>query len=217
MKTVVPKLVVFDCDGVVVDSVGAHSEVMSANFAKYGLDLTPDECTTKLGAGKMAYIGEAAKKLGADLPDDWLDEIYAEIFARLEQGVSLIEGVEDVVQQLQARKIPFCLASNGSKAKMEIMLRPSGILEYFQNNVFSAHDVGHWKPEPDLFFHAANAIGVAPKDCVIIEDSETGAMGAQRAGIKCFGYAADTDPAELSAHDAIIFKSMSELPSLLGL
>lgn len=217
MKTVIPKLVIFDCDGVVVDSVRAHSDVMSANFAKYGLDLTPDECTTKLGAGKMAFIGEAAKKLGADLPDHWLDEIYAEIYARLEQGVDLIDGVEDVVQQLKARNIPFCLASNGSKAKMEIMLRPSGMLDYFQDNVFSAHNIGHWKPEPDLFFHAANTMGVTYKDCVIVEDSQTGVLGAQRAGIKCFGYAADTDPEELSAHDAIIFNSMSELPSLLGL
>lgn len=214
MKT--PELIIFDCDGVLVDSVMAHCEVLSANFAKYGLEITPIDCRDKLGAGKMSEIGKAAQKLGADLPENWLDEIYHEIFSRLKQGVPLIHGVESVIKDIKAKQIKICVASNGSRQKMEIMLGASGLLNHFDGHIFSAHDVGVWKPDPGLFLHAADDMNVSPSNCVVVEDSPTGALAAQRAGMKCIGYAADTNADELTVHGATPFLSMHEIPQLLG-
>lgn len=212
-----PKLVIFDCDGVLVDSVMAHSEVMSDNFARYDLHMSPVEVRDVLGAGKMSEIGEAAKKLGAKLPDHWLDEIYTEIFDRLRQGVELIPDVKDVVERVADAGIPICVASNGSVEKMKIMLGSSGLLDMFDDAIFSAHDVKSWKPEPGLFFHALETMNVQPNNCVVIEDSPTGADAAQRAGIKCLGYAADTNPSNLVEFNAHIFHDMRDVPNLIGL
>lgn len=195
----------------------AHCEVLSANFAKYGLEITPIDCRDELGAGKMSEIGEAAQRLGADLPENWLDEIYHEIFSRLKQGVPLIEGIEDVLKDIKTKQIKICVASNGSCKKMEIMLGASGILDHFDGHIFSAHDVGVWKPDAGLFLHAANKMQVDPIDCVVIEDSPTGALAAQRANMKCLGYAADTHADQLTTHGAAVFSSMREVPKLLGI
>lgn len=213
----IPKLIIFDCDGVLVDSVMAHCDVLSANFAKYGLEISPIDCRDKLGAGKMSEIGIAAQKLGASLPVDWLDEIYQEIFSRLKLGVPLINGIEDVLKDIKAKQIKICVASNGSCKKMEIMLGASGILDHFDGYIYSAHDVGIWKPNPGLFLHAAGQMYEAPSDCIVIEDSPTGALAAKRAEMKCFGYAADTHADELTSHGAIAFSTMHEIPQLLGI
>lgn len=212
-----PKLIIFDCDGVLVDSVMAHCDVLSANFAKYGLEISPIDCRDKLGAGKMSEIGKAAQELGASLPENWLDEIYHEIFSRLKQGVPLIKGIENVLKSIKAKQIKICVASNGSCKKMEIMLGASGILDHFEGHIFSAHVVGVWKPDPGLFLHAATQMHEDPSDCIVIEDSPTGALAAKRAQMKCFGYAADTHADELTSHDAIAFTSMHEIPQLLGI
>lgn len=211
-----PKLVIFDCDGVIVDSVMAHCEVQAASFAKYGLNITPQQ-VLDFGAGKMSTIAEAANRLGARLPDDWIDEIYREIYARLELGVPIIDGVLEVLDKLEHSGVPFCLASNGSEEKMAIMLEKQGVLTRFKGAIFSAHTIGIWKPEPGLFQHAAKSMNVSPHDCVVIEDSLTGVMAAQRANMRCFGYAPDDDGDVLENEGAVVFKNMQQLPELLGL
>ncbi|MBL4892077.1 MAG: HAD hydrolase-like protein, partial [Rhizobiaceae bacterium] len=110
----------------------------------------------------MSSIGQAATRLGANLPDNWIDEIYREIYARLELGVPIINGVLDVIDKLEGLGVPFCLASNGSEEKMATMLEKRGVLARFEGAIFSAHTVGIWKPEPGLFQHAASAMGVLP-------------------------------------------------------
>ncbi|MBL4892360.1 MAG: HAD family phosphatase, partial [Rhizobiaceae bacterium] len=187
----------------------------AASFAKYGLNITPQE-VLGFGAGKMSTIAEAATRLGASLPDDWVDEIYRDIYARLELGVPVIDGVLDVLDMLEHSGVSFCLASNGSEEKMAIMLEKQGVLARFEGAVFSAHTVGIWKPEPGLFQHAASAMGVLPKDCVVIEDSLTGVLAAKRANMRCFGYAVDDDAGALENEGAIIFNNMQQLPELLG-
>ncbi len=217
MTKTTPNLIIFDCDGVLVDSVMAHCEVLSTNFAKYGLEISPIDCRDKLGAGKMSEIGNAAQKLGASLPDHWLDEIYYEIFTRLEQGVPLIDGIEDVLKQIKAEQIKICVASNGSRKKMEIMLGASGLLSHFDEYIYSAHDVGVWKPDPGLFLHAAGQMREDVSECIVIEDSPTGALAAKRADMKCLGYAADTNANDLISHGATKFLSMREIPKLVGI
>ncbi|MGO1120557.1 HAD family hydrolase [Rhodovibrionaceae bacterium A322] len=212
-----PKLVIFDCDGVIVDSVMAHCEVLSRNLQGYGLSLSPLECRDKLGAGKMSVIGQTAELLGACLPPDWTKEIYAQIFARLEEGVALIDGIEAVLDQLDAAGVAYCVASNGSKEKMALMLRGKDLLPRFEEALFSAHTLGVWKPNPNLFLAAAQDMGVGPQDCVVIEDSPTGVLAARRAGMLCFGYAPDGSELSSDEQGVTLFRHMRDLPALLHL
>lgn len=212
-----PKLVIFDCDGVLVDSEIAHAEVLSKNFRDYGLDLTADACLEQFTGIKMAVIGQTATKLGASLPENWTDEIYGKIFARLRLGVPVIDGAPEIITRLENAGVPFCVASNGSEEKMKITLSPSGLRERFREVIFSAHTVGIWKPDPGLFLHAANSFNIAPADCVVIEDSLTGVVAAKRAGMHCLGYAPNGDGARLANEGATPFNSMHALAKLLHL
>lgn len=212
-----PKLVIFDCDGVLVDSESAHSEVVAASLTRYGLPMTPEDCMSRFVGNRMATIGEAATVMGAALPDDWVREVYAEIFVKLREGVPIIPGIPALLDELDAAGIPYCVGSNGSEDKTEITLGHIGIHDRFAGRIFSAYTLNTWKPEPGLYLHAAQALGVAAADSVVVEDSVTGATAAQRAGMRCFGYAPHDDGAGLAAVGATVFHDMAALPDLLGL
>lgn len=214
-----PKLVIFDCDGVLVDTERPSNEVLVSNLARRGLPLTLEKCMHLFVGGTMADIGRKALELGADIPDDWTDEIYAEMYARLREGIEPIPGIPAVLDALDAVGIPFCVGSNGSPEKMGITLGQTGLLPRFEGAMFSPHVIGMDKAKPNagLFLHAAAEMGVAPDAAVVIEDSVNGARGAKNAGIRCFGYAADSDAMALAAVGATPFHDMAELPGLLGL
>jgi len=215
----IPKLVIFDCDGVLVDTERPSNEVLVKNLAARGLHLTLEECMDLFVGGTMADVGRKARDLGADIPDDWTDEIYAQMYERLRAGIDPIPGIAEVLDQLDAAEIPFCVGSNGSPEKMGITLGQTGLLDRFERAMFSPHVIGMDKAKPNagLFLHAAAQMGVDPADAVVIEDSVNGARGAKSAGIRCFGYAVDSDADALRAEGATAFFAMDELPVLLGL
>lgn len=146
-----PKLVIFDCDGVLVDSETLSNQVLADNLARYGLHLSLAECMDLFVGGTMAEVRQKAIARGADLPADWVAEVYEETYARLRQGVSLVPGVSDLLALLQERGIAFCVASNGSEDKMRITLGQNGLWELFHPHaMFSAHTLKTGKPDPDL-------------------------------------------------------------------
>jgi beta-phosphoglucomutase-like phosphatase (HAD superfamily) len=123
-----------------------------------------------------------------------------------------------VIRRLDVENIPCCIVSNGSEEKMQITLGPHGLWDRFHPNaMFSAHTLKVAKPDPEIFLAAAAHFDVQARDCVVIEDSATGARGAARAGMQCFGYAANTQETALLAEGAEIFHHMKDLPRLLGL
>ncbi|MGB3179477.1 MAG: HAD family phosphatase [Albidovulum sp.] len=213
-----PKAVIFDCDGVLVDSEPLTDMVIAKNLARYGLTLSVTQISGLFLGGTMAGVGDTARKMGADLPEDWLDDIYDEIFARLAEGTDLISGIAGVLDRLDVAGIPYAVGSNGPHRKMEITLgQHPRIYARLTNRIFSRQDVASPKPAPDLYLHAARALNIAPKDCVVIEDSSTGVRAARAAGMTCFGYAPNGDSAALEAQGAHIFHDMCDLPALLGL
>ncbi|MGI9424620.1 MAG: HAD-IA family hydrolase, partial [Hyphomicrobiaceae bacterium] len=147
------------------------------------------------------------------------DEIYQELFARLAEGVSVIPGVLDVLDGLDADAVPYCVGSNGPMAKMTITLTPSGLWHRLEGRIFSPHVIGmeHAKPAPGLFLHAARTMGVTPDEAVVIEDRYSGASAARAAGMRCFGYSAETPPEQLIEAGATPFDDMADLPGLLKL
>lgn len=214
-----PQLVIFDCDGVLVDTETATSIVVAASLSRFGPAITPAKCAEIFIGGTMASDAIQARQMGYDLPDTWVDNIYAAMFAKFAEGVALIPGVLDVLDQLDKAGIASCIGSNGPMTKMEITLTPSGLWDRFQGRIFSPHVIGleHAKPAPGLYRHAAQAMGAASGDAVVIEDSFSGATGAQAAGIRCLGYCATTSREQLEAAGAIAFDDMADLPRLLKL
>ncbi|NEX45991.1 HAD family hydrolase [Pseudotabrizicola algicola] len=213
-----PKAVIFDCDGVVVDSEPMTFELLADDFAQHGLHLPVTVIARDFIGGTMADVAARARAAGADLPDDWVDRFYHRLYARLAQGTPLIPGILTVLDALDGAGIPYAMGSNGSDEKMQITLgQHPGLLARFRGHLYSGQTLGAPKPAPDLYLHAAARLGVAPSGCIVIEDSPTGARAAHAAGMRCMGYAAHTPPERLAAVGAVPFFDMAALPGLIGL
>ncbi|MGR3761643.1 HAD family hydrolase [Roseobacteraceae bacterium NS-SX3] len=212
-----PKLVIFDCDGVLVDSEPASNQALVDNLARHGLELSLERSMELFTGSTMAGVMKEAQAMGAVLPPDWIAEVYAETYERLREGVPLVAGIADLLALLDRHAITCCVASNGSEEKMRITLGQNGLWERFHPQaMFSAHALGTAKPEPGLFLAAASHFGVQARDCLVVEDSATGALAAARAGMRCLGYA-PTGGAGLAAQGAEVITRIAEIPRRIGL
>ena len=213
-----PKAVLFDCDGVLVDSEATAFALLTADLAQYGLNLTQAEMEQRFLGGTIGGLFTTARGLGADLPDDWVDTFYARLYAALAQGTALIGGAQAVLDQLSSAGLVFAVGSNGSDQKMQITLgQHPAVLAHFKGHLYSGQSLGCPKPDPGLWLHAAAALAVEPSDCVVVEDSPTGCLGAVRAGIRCLGLAEHDDGARLASVGAEVIHSLREIPAKLGL
>lgn len=213
-----PSLIIFDCDGVVVDSEPMTLQLLRDDLAAHGLDMTVAQVTQNFIGGTMSGVAAKARGLGAVLADDWVAQFYDRLYLRLAEGTGLIAGIPALLEQLDTRAIPYCIGSNGRMAKMRITLgQHPDIWARLEGRLFSAEHVAAPKPAPDLFLHAARTLGHAPAACVVIEDSATGARAARAAGMRCYGFAPEGDGAHLAAEGATPFHAMADLPELLQL
>lgn len=207
-------LVIFDCDGVLVDSEILAVEVDKRILAELGWHLTTEEIVDRfLGKSAATFTSEVEHHLGRDLPADW-DAPYAPWFLdAFESSLRSVEGIEAALDAITTRT---CVASSGSHEKIRTTLGLTDLYDRFEGRIFSATEVDHGKPAPDLFLHAASRLGVPPERCIVIEDSKYGVRAARAAGMHALGYAGGLTPAEwLLAEGATVFTSMSELPGLL--
>jgi HAD superfamily hydrolase (TIGR01509 family) len=211
-----PDLIIFDCDGVLVDTEPTSNAVLAENLTRHGLSLSTAECTAMFTGWSMLNVAKEAKRLGAILPEGWIEAVYAEEFEALKKGVPAITGIHEILDRLEEIGLLFCVASNGSEEKMAITLGQTGLLPRFDGRMFSAHTLKTSKPDPALFQAALDAFNIQPARAIVIEDSVLGATGAARAGIPCYGFAPHHDGADLAAAGATIFKSMNDLPEILG-
>ena len=215
--TLPPKAVIFDCDGVVVDSEGPTLVMLRDDLARHGLDLTIAELEAGYVGGTVETCGIKARAAGATLPDGWAADFYSRMYAMLREHTPLIPGILTVLDALDAAGIPFAMGSNGTPEKMQITLGQHGLVDRFRGHLYSGQALGRPKPAPDLYLHAATQLGIAPADCVVIEDSAAGARAARAAGMRCMGYAPHGHADRLAAEGAIPFTRMDDLPRLLGL
>jgi HAD superfamily hydrolase (TIGR01509 family) len=181
------------------------------------LDLPLDQIMTLFVGGTMQGVMDKARSMGADLPDAWLDLIYAQMFEALAERVEVIPGVREVLDHLDAAGIAYAIGSNGPHEKMEVTLGRTGLMPRFAGRIVSRTDVPNPKPAPDVYLRAAEICGVAPERAVVIDDSPSGARAGMAAGIVTFGFVAETDPARMTAHCDLMFDDMAKLPGLLGL
>ncbi len=217
-----PAAVLFDCDGVLVDSEPVTNRLLRGDLAKRGLDLPLERLVALVdGGGTMEGIANTARQHGATLPDDWVDQFYQIMFAGLEREVEAIPGVNALLDQLIVAGVKIAVGSNGPRAKMDITLRRTGLMDRLHPHIYSARDLAHPKPAPDIYLYAARQLMVHPIDCVVVEDSTSGAKAAVAAGMRCIGYAPTHTPAaqaaKLARHCDVLIEDMAALPRHLCL
>ena len=211
-----PAAVIFDCDGVVVDSEHPTLVMVRDDLERYGLRLTLEELEAGYIGGTVETVAEKARANGARLPDDWVSDFYGRMYAMLRASVPLVKGIVGVLDALDSAGIPYAMGSNGTPEKMQITLGQHGLIDRFRGHLYSGQALGRPKPAPDLYLHAAGRLGVEPSACVVVEDSAAGARAARTAGMRCFGYAPKGAHDGLLAEGAVLFNDMAELPALLG-
>jgi len=209
----VADLVIFDCDGVLVDSDRISLRVQAERLCALGLEVSYEDCLRDfLGLGMPETLRIVEDRLGHPVPPRWADDLEVAVHRAFEDELTAVPGVAAALDEIAA---PICVASNGDHDKMRLTLSLTGLHQRFAGRIFSRHDVSRGKPAPDLFLHAASSMGVAPGRCVVVEDSPVGITAAKLAGMRALGYAATTPPERLAAADEV-FTSMSELPGLLA-
>lgn len=212
------ELVIFDCDGVLVDSEKLAVRVDRHVLSELGWDLTETEIVHRfVGRSAAHFRQEVEAHLGRPLADDWETPYQALYDETFERDLEPVDGIVSALERIVAAAAT-CVASSGSHAKIRRSLGLTGLLRRFDDRIFSASDVAEGKPAPDLFLHAAARMGVPPDRCVVIEDSRFGVAAARAAGMRAFGYAGGLTPAEwLEGENTTVFDDMERLPELLGL
>lgn len=208
-------LVIFDCDGVLIDSERIAVRVDVEVLGRLGWPLTEADVIERfMGRSESYMVGEIEAAIGRPLGPDWEAEFRPMYRRAMEAELEPVDGVMDALDRISTRT---CVASSSSHDYLEFALGLTGLLDRFDGRIFSAVDVEHGKPAPDLFLHAAATLGVPPGRCAVIEDSRYGVEAARAAGMRAFGYAGGLTPADRLAGPATtIFHEMHELPALLG-
>ena len=208
------ELVIFDCDGVLVDSERLSVRIDVQVLAHLGWHLTEAEVIERfVGRSDASMVAEIEAHLGRPLGEGWdaaFQPLYRDLFA------AELAPVDGIVEALDQITLPTCVASSGTHDRMRFTLGLTGLYDRFAGRIFSATEVRHGKPAPDLFLHAAERMGVEPARCAVVEDSRHGVAAARAAGMRVFGFAGGVTAARhLEGPGTVIFTEMRQLPTLL--
>lgn len=209
-------LVIFDNDGVLVDSEPISNRLLAAYLTELGHPTTYEDSIRDYMGSAMHRIHDLVlERTGERLPAEFDEVFHARVFAAFERELRPVPGVAGVLEKLAADGVPYCVASSGSHERIRVGHRTTGLDRWFpQERVFSSEDVGRGKPAPDLFLHAAGRMGAAPGRCVVVEDSPLGVQAAVAAGMDVYGFTAMT-PAVKLAGAGQLFSRMDQLLDLL--
>lgn len=206
-------LLIFDCDGVLVDSEPITNRIFCRMLNEIGLDISFEETmSTFLGRTMEDCVGIIERRLGRAVPSGFIEDYHLRIIPAFERELKAVDGVESVLDGLT---VPVCVASSGAHEKMRATLGVTGLLPRFEGRLFSGTEVSRGKPHPDLFLHAAKTLDALPRHCAVIEDSVPGVQAGVAAGMLVFGYAGFTPANRLREAGAIVFHHMSQLSGLL--
>jgi len=178
------RLVIFDCDGVLVDSEPIANAVMAEALSAQGWSMTGPESVARFKGGHMHQVHAALEaELGKSVSREWIAEFDAACRTAL-VNVKPVDGIAELIARVRQAGLLICVASQGPHEKMAVTLKAAGFDQIFKDRIFSSVDVANPKPAPDLFLHAAKRCGVSAENCLVIEDSLTGVEAAQAAGMK---------------------------------
>ncbi|MGW0316480.1 HAD family hydrolase [Streptomyces flavidovirens] len=210
-------LIIFDNDGVLVDSEPISNTVLAGYLSELGYPTSYEDSLRDYMGGAVHRIHDVVlERTGRRLPDDFDKTLHARIFAAFEQELKPVAGAEELLGKLVADGVSYCLASSGSHERIRVGHLVTGLDEWFEDSwIFSSQDVGRGKPAPDLFLHAAERMGVPADRCVVVEDSQLGVEAARAAGMDVYGFTAMT-PADRLAGATGLFSELGELRRLLA-
>ncbi len=214
MKTTPFNLVIFDCDGVLVESEPLATQVLVQILAERGIKVNYEEFLREF-SGAVIYkrLEAISQKLNWTPPSNFISIFDERLSVLTEKELKPVPGIQALLESLS---VPACVASNGSRDEIILRLKIAGLTEYFGKAIFSGLEMPHPKPAPDVFLAAAEAFKAAPDRCIVIEDTVLGVTAAVRAGMRVYGHAAFTTSESLKAAGAIPFDNMTELKLLLS-
>lgn len=207
------KCILFDCDGVLVDSekISINTLVQMAN--ELGIPLKEQEAMSQFLGKSLEFCFDYIDTLTAvNLPESFESDFRDRSFAAFKTDLKAVDGVPQLLEQI---KIPICVASNGPADKIKLNLQTTNLLHHFDGNIFSAYDIDSWKPDPKLYLHAAKTMGFSASDCVVIEDSPVGIQAAIAGGFDVYAYAAHGSEHIFESFSIPIFTHMNALYDLL--
>jgi HAD superfamily hydrolase (TIGR01509 family) len=209
------ELVIFDCDGVLVDSERLAVRIEAELLTALGWPLTEQDVLERFVGRTDAYVlGEIEAALGKAVPE-WASLYGERLHRAFHDELGAVEGIVEALDEIM---LPTCVASSGTHDKMRLTLGLTDLYDHFDGRMFSTTEVARGKPAPDLFLHAAACMGAEPTRCVVVEDSRSGVEAARAAGMRSFGYAGGLTPAAwLEGPGTTVFDDMAALPALLGL
>lgn len=218
MHQLSPRLVIFDCDGVLVDSEPIAARLTAEAVSELGWEMSPELAKAEfLGDTFTNIIRRVEERIGRRVPEDWPARSQASLLAALERELQPVPGVRSAIDALRAAGVELAVGSQGSHQKMQLTLSVTGLLPFFEGRIFSASQVAHPKPAPDLFLLAANTLGVAPAQTVVVEDSTRGVKAALAAGMRILGYTASVGRPAITAAGAEPIDDLALVPAMLGL
>lgn len=207
------KCIIFDCDGVLVDSEAIGNQVLVDMANGLGANIDLDYALTHFKGGSMnSGIEKISKLISEPMPANFEAQYREQSFENFKKHIQPIEGVVNIIKQLN---LPFCVASSGPESKIRLNLEHTGLLPYFEGNIFSCYTIQKWKPDPAIYLWAAKTMGFKPEECAVIEDSLPGVTAAKAGGFPVLGYAAHDFNNELEGNADVVFQDMKDLEHLL--
>ncbi|WP_156464987.1 HAD family hydrolase [Mesorhizobium sp. Root552] len=216
--SVAPKLVIFDCDGVLVDTEGPANRRLAEWITDAGYPIAYEQCRRRFSGRSLSSVrSELIETVGVDLGADLIERWYRELQSLFAGGLEAIPHVTDFIDAVERAGLAHCVASSARVDKMHLTLGRTGLLPHFKDVLFSASMVERGKPAPDLFLLAAKTMGFEPQDCIVIEDSVPGTQAGVAAGMRVFSYHGDpmTDVEGLRSAGGILFEDMRRLAALI--
>ncbi len=208
------KCIIFDCDGVLVDTEKIGNGVLLQMASEHGFQLELEEAYHLFnGRSLKDCFLQIEKGIGKKLPEDFECNYRNRSFEAFKIGTKPMEGIVDFLNNL---KIPYCTASSGPLEKIRLNLELAGLLDRFEGRIYSSYSIKSWKPDPGIFLHAAVEMGFDVKDCIVIEDSVAGVRAGINGGFKVYGFANGFNNTDLEKEGAILFHSYEELSRVLG-
>jgi len=210
-------LVIFDCDGVLVDGEGLAVAIDVKAIGALGWPITEAEVIQRhLGKSTADVLADIEAHLGRPVPAGWEKAWDAEYSRVFDEQLEAVPGIAEAIKMIAAEGFQTCVASSGSHAKMRRTLGKTGLWDFFDGRIFSASEVERGKPEPDLFLYAAKHVGLPPGRCVVVEDSRYGVAGAKAAGMRAIGFAGGITPAAHLAAADMVITDMADLSNAVS-
>ncbi|WJS93991.1 HAD family phosphatase [Flavobacterium johnsoniae] len=209
------KCIIFDCDGVLVDTEKIGNEILLVMAQEHGLQMELEDAYHYFnGVSLKNCFSQIEKAIGKKLPEDFEEQYRNRSFEAFLKETTPMPGIFDFLNNL---KIPYCTASSGPLEKIRLNLETAGLLDRFEGKIFSSYVIKSWKPDPEIFLHAAKQMGFGVGDCIVVEDSVAGVRAGLKGGFKVYGFANGYNNEDLKKEGAILFHSYEELSTMLGI